>query len=113
MKSIRRVVYCLSIVFMLCLLGCGKDKTTTIYGVVINHRTGNPMANLQVSVGYFYGIRKPIASTVTGSDGLYELTFYYDDNYGGYFVSLSNGGIADYHDVVINKGEMNRFDFVY
>lgn len=113
MKSKSRIIYCLGIVLCCALFGCGKDKTTTVYGVVTNARTGNPMANLQVSVGYFYGNRTPIASTVTGSDGQYELTFFYDDNHGGYYISLSSGGIADFHDVIISKGEMNRFDFVY
>lgn len=75
-----------ALLFVCCtMLGCKKDKTTTIYGTVINSVTHEPVVGAQIEVGYRSGHNVSgyywsngdhrISSSVSGSDGQFELLF--------------------------------------
>lgn len=108
-----------ALLFICCVMfGCGKEtETATIYGTVCN-KNGTPVPNVEVNLG-------TIASAVTGSDGLYEITFagpFYNSYnlyvnytyiewywYGGYTWHQSHE--ATYRKTItIRSGETKRFD---
>lgn len=98
------------------MLGCKKDKTTTIYGTVFNSVTHEPVLGMEVVVGvkdtyYYHNDTYLISSSVSGTDGLYELAFgevnvnfpgIYEgqtlpDYYVKYFLEVNADGYNKYH----------------
>lgn len=111
----------------LCCVMFSCQKETTVYGTVFSERTGDPVGNLQVillknnkdisPIIASYG--KTVTSTITGSDGQYEIVFSYDYENPRYWIYLSRDGgsidyySSDFHEVEINRGKANRFDLFW
>lgn len=103
----------------LCFVMFSCQKETTVYGTVADY-DGDPIGNLQVSlVKTKENVYVPMAvsingkivySTITGSDGQYEIVFTYDNEYPKYWIRLSTN---DYYEVNVSKGKANRFDLVW
>lgn len=127
----KQRLFKLAALLVLCCMLFGCKKETIVYGTVF-WSDGTPAGNLQVTLEYAYSkvgssVNYPmINSTITGSDGQYELAFQYNSDiansnyvngvyYHGYYLRLgSNPNSNTYRTrIEINAGEMNRFDLRY
>ena len=91
------------------MFGCGKEtvepvvtsQNTTIYGTVFNKVTHEPVIGAQVVIGaqqLLYGTSycNDISSSVSGSDGQFELQFGPVDNVMFFYISASCDGYYSY-----------------
>lgn len=123
----KRQLLKLSALLVLCcaMFGCGKGKETTVYGTVFRSN-GTPVSNLKVTLEYHEKVAEHgsifdsyvmISSTVTGTDGQYEIVFPYNPTYAnsshGYYIHLGNKDYSDRYQIEIQAGKMNRFDLRY
>lgn len=113
---------------ILSLAACGKDDTTetdtttTIYGTVLDADTGEPVPVAQVSFGEGHLVGGALygwnayASTVTGSNGLFELKFSQtekEDISIGYTILVKKDGYVDFREersVTIGQGNKYQMD---
>lgn len=97
----------LSALLLICcaMLGCGKDKNQgSIYGVVTDFATGDPIGNANVR------LNPRGETTLTGSDGTFQ---FLDLSDGQYSLSLSKNGYVDLEDdyvIEIEHGNSVRRD---
>lgn len=112
MKGNKLFIIASFVVLCCTMLSCNTE--TTVYGTIARSG-GDPVPNLKVSLeygDYAFGFT-PVYSAITGSDGLYEITFDYNlDDQRTYWIHLGEGAYS-YNKVNINRGKMNRFDYVY
>ena len=105
-----------------CLSFCGcskeeeKDTTTTIYGTVFDTQTGSAVSAVQVSFGEGYimgGLYgwKAFASSVTGMDGHFEMTFSQTDMYyhTGIIRAEKSGYRIYYEERSVTLGQGNKY----
>lgn len=121
-KSVTLLLICCA------MLGCGKEesKTTTIYGTVFNSVTHEPIIGAKINVGFrqtnYDGHTTAIdqdfiiSSSVSGSDGQFELQFgevnNYDENYTQHFyIKATASGYYNYTQTTgITIGSNYRMD---
>lgn len=132
-------VMILAAVLICCMLfGCGKEptnepvptnKTTTVYGAVFNAKTHEPVVGAQVEIGGtdkltydenagYYGHIVPsscqrYSSSVSGSDGLYELIFEGDfgDDWDYQYLFVKCEGYYNYYSTTnFSIGGSSRMD---
>ena len=106
-NCLHRIVALL--VFCCVMAGCGKEtfepatttQNTTIYGTVFNKVTHEPVIGAQVVIGaqqLLYGTAycNDISSSVSGSDGQFELQFGPVDNVMFFYIKASSDGYDSY-----------------
>lgn len=113
---------------MLCcaMVGCGKQNvepqntTTTIYGTVFNSRTHEPVVGAEVEIGgvdyslsYYDSHCHRYSSSVSGTDGQFELRFGKVESYHYSYVHVRCSGYVEYFtiaDFVFGGGDSYRVD---
>lgn len=110
--------------------GCEKKKEeskTTIYGTVFDGCNNEPIIGAKIEVGYLsdyngassagdlYNIDRygfPLSSSVSGSDGQYEISFGEVPANKGYYIYITRSGYNRYGVVTgIQIGSSYRMDF--
>lgn len=94
---------------MCCLFfSCGDNndpiepsKSITVYGTVLNSKTHEPVTGAEVIIGAQQSISgtsywTDISSSVSGSDGQYELQFNAVDNAMFYYIKVNSSGYVSY-----------------
>ena len=123
-----RIIKLLALLLVCCaMIGCGKKEvtTTTIYGTVFNALTNEPISGAKIEIGYLsdyfssmndlaninsWGF--PISSSVSGSDGQYELSFGEVPVNKGYYIYITRSGYDRYCVVTgVQIGSSYRMDF--
>lgn len=108
----QRHTIVLIIIISLIIVGCKKTDNTSgvsvskgsIYGVVTDYLTGQPVQNANVQ------LRPSGATTLTGSDGMYE---FLDVDNGDYSITVSKAEYSDLVDdyvIEVRDGRMMRRD---
>lgn len=111
------------------MLGCEKKKeetkTTTIYGTVFDAHNNEPITGAKIEVGYLssysYGVNDyfnisnngfPLSSSISGSDGQYEISFGEVPDNEGYYIYITRSGYDRYCVVTgVQTGSSYRMDF--
>lgn len=105
MKSYQLIKFAALLLVCSAMLGCGKDKNQgSIYGVVTDFTTGDPVGNAIVR------LNPRGETTLTGSDGTFQ---FFDLSNGRYSLSLSKNGYVDLDDdyvIEIENGNSVRRD---
>lgn len=124
----KQRLFKLAALLVLCcaMVGCGKEQvTTTIYGTVFNATDHEPIIGAKIEVGYLsiydpsvndlwninhYGF--PISSSVSGSDGQFEISFGEVPANKGYYIYITRSGFNSYYVVTgVQIGSSYRMDF--
>jgi len=88
MMKVRRLLIAVATLILCCLFNSCEKEPGSIYGVVTDYSTGEPVANANVQ------LRPGGSTTLTGTDGMYE---FLDIPVGSYFITVSK---AEYTDLV-------------
>lgn len=109
MKKTHSINFAALLLLCSVMLGCGKEnsepeptpKTTSIYGTVFNSVTHEPVIGAEVVIGVqslIYGTAycNDITSSVSGSDGQYELQYGSVENVMFFYISVSCDGYQNY-----------------
>lgn len=108
----RSIMKFLALLLVCCaMLGCEKEsnepvvtpQSTTIYGTVFNSVTHEPVIGAEVEIGgvdysqtYYDGRCHRFSSSVSGSDGQYELHFGEVNRYNYSYVRVTCNGYNNY-----------------
>lgn len=108
------------------MLGCSKkeESKTTIYGTVFDAHSHEPITGAKIVVGYlsnyydgtdWYIIDHngfPLSSSVSGSDGQYEISFGEVPDNKGYYIYITHSSYDSYCVVTgVQIGSSYRMDF--
>lgn len=114
MKNYHLVKFAILLLVCCALFGCKKDKTTTIYGTVFNSVTHEPIVGAQIEVGFRSGTNvyshyvsdgdHRVSSSVSGSDGQFELQFGEVQIPGTFRWYYIYGTASDYNDYYQQTG---------
>ena len=107
----RLVRIAASLLFCCVLFGCGKSNKGSVYGIVIDLGTNEPVANAMVQL-------QPCSSSInedailTGYDGMFE---FIDVEDGDYTLKVSKNEYGEFKDdnvIMVRNGERIKKDFL-